>query len=86
MDVVLGIVGDGFTIIASDAGQTRSIMRIKADVDKIPLVRTDCQHEEDEEEEVGRAKATDCGCECDLLPRPPHGAPRRRVGVESGAY
>eukprot|EP00300_Choanocystis_sp_HF-7_P024203 c25611_g1_i1.p1 GENE.c25611_g1_i1~~c25611_g1_i1.p1 ORF type:complete len:228 (+),score=47.42 c25611_g1_i1:35-685(+) len=35
MDTLLGVVGDGFVILAADAGQLRSIMRLKDDEDKI---------------------------------------------------
>eukprot|EP01087_Luapelamoeba_hula_P010956 TRINITY_DN292_c0_g1_i1.p1 TRINITY_DN292_c0_g1~~TRINITY_DN292_c0_g1_i1.p1 ORF type:complete len:226 (-),score=64.93 TRINITY_DN292_c0_g1_i1:15-692(-) len=37
-DSLLGIVGDGFVLIASDASASRSILRIKEDEDKIALL------------------------------------------------
>lgn len=39
MDTLLGIVGKDFVILAADAGQVRSIMRLKDDADKIYEVR-----------------------------------------------
>eukprot|EP01139_Manchomonas_bermudensis_P020089 Amastigsp_a677909_32.p2 type:complete len:223 gc:universal Amastigsp_a677909_32:708-40(-) len=35
MDTLLGITGDGFVILAADAGQLRSIVRLKDDEDKL---------------------------------------------------
>lgn len=35
MDTLIGIVGDGFTVIAADTSNARSVLRFKSDADKI---------------------------------------------------
>jgi hypothetical protein len=35
MDSLIGIVGDGYVLIAADSNQNRSVVRMKGDEDKI---------------------------------------------------